>query len=41
MPSISIYIEEKIYRHLTNKGKASSIGKKWIEEKYEQEVNKK
>jgi len=41
MPTISLYVEEKIYRHLTNQGKASTIAQKWMKEKYEQEVKQK
>jgi len=40
MPSVNIYIEEKIYRHLTNQGRAATVAQKWLKERYEQEVRK-
>lgn len=39
MPTLSIYVNDKIYGHLLAKGKPSTIGKEWIEERYETEVS--
>lgn len=37
MPTVSVYLREEIYTHLAKEGKASTIAKKWIEERYEKE----
>ncbi len=37
MPSVNIYITDEIYQALAAKGKPSTVGKQWIEERYKQE----
>jgi len=41
MPNLSIYITDEIYQALALKGKPSTVGKQWIEERYrkEQEID--
>ena len=40
MPTLSIYVNDKIYNHLSDNGKKSpsAIGKQWIEERYNKEI---
>lgn len=38
MPSINIYVTDEIYQHLAKQGKPSAVGKKWIEERYNKEL---
>lgn len=39
MPTLSMYINDKIYKHLMDKGNPSSVGAKWVKERFEKETN--
>ncbi len=39
MPTLSIYVNDKIYKHLMDKGNPSSIAAAWIKERFEKETN--
>ena len=38
MPGLSIYVNDEIYAHLRTRGKPSAVGKRWIEDRYNEEI---
>lgn len=38
MPTLSIYINDRLYAYLMSKGKPSATAKKWIEQRYARET---
>ena len=41
MPTLGIYVSEEIYTWLASQGKAVSVGKQILEEKYREETKEK
>lgn len=41
MPTLGIYVSEKMYKWLASKGKTVSVGKQILEEKYREETKEK
>lgn len=39
MPTLNIYVNEELYKYLAEQGKATTVGKQWIEERYAEECN--
>ena len=39
MPGLSVYVNDEIYAYLLKRGKPSTIGKVWIEDRYSEEVD--
>lgn len=40
MPGLSVYVNDEMYAFLLTRGKPSSVGKEWVEDRYKEEIAK-